>query len=372
VLLAGRALAFYLSKLLVPVKLTFIYPRWHIDAGQLWQHLFPAGALAVAGLLWGLRHRLGRGPLAAYLCFAITLFPALGFFAVYPFRYSFVADHFQYLACAAPLAVLAGGAALAARRASHTASRWLGAPLLVALAGLTWSQAQVYHDVITLFEDTLRKNPACWMARNNLGTLFLKRGQVRKAEQQFRRCLEVKPDHLRARRGLAQALFRQNRADEARAELRCALDLLANQARQARSARQQEEVVKEYLAIGALFERTGDDTEAERLFRLALDVSPDWPMSHFLLGNALAKRGRFPEAIPHLRVMAEAFPDNPDGLYYLAQALHAVGQGKEAAAAARRALRLAEAEGNEPLAAAIRQRFAPLVAPAGERPGSPE
>ena len=33
---------------------------------------------------------------AASLCG--TLFPALGFVNVFPFRYSFVADHFQYLA----------------------------------------------------------------------------------------------------------------------------------------------------------------------------------------------------------------------------------------------------------------------------------
>jgi len=34
----------------------------------------------------------------AFVYFVITLFPVLDFFDVYFFRYSFVSDHFQYLA----------------------------------------------------------------------------------------------------------------------------------------------------------------------------------------------------------------------------------------------------------------------------------
>jgi hypothetical protein len=109
VLIAGRALWFYAGKLVWPVNLTFDYPRWRLDAAVWWQWLFPAGALAMVAALWFARKRTGRGPLAAVLCFAVTLFPALGFIDVYPFRYSFVADHFQYLACIGPLALAGAG-----------------------------------------------------------------------------------------------------------------------------------------------------------------------------------------------------------------------------------------------------------------------
>ena len=105
-LIAGRAVWFYLYKLLWPANLIFIYPRWHIDATAVWQYLFPAAFLLAAVLFWRLRSR-SRTPLAVLLYFTITLFPALGFFNVYPFRYSFVADHFQYLACIGPIAAAA-------------------------------------------------------------------------------------------------------------------------------------------------------------------------------------------------------------------------------------------------------------------------
>ncbi len=107
-LLAGRALWFYAGKLFWPAHLTFIYPRWEIDAGAAWQYSFPLGIAAVLVALWFFRARIGKGPLAAVLFFGITLAPALGFANVYPFRYSYVADHFQYLASIGLIALAVG------------------------------------------------------------------------------------------------------------------------------------------------------------------------------------------------------------------------------------------------------------------------
>ena len=108
-LIAGRAPWFYLGKLLWPEPLMFFYPRWHLDAGAWWQWLFPAALAGSMALLWIARRRIGKAPLAAMAFFVITLFPALGFVDVYPFRYSFVADHFQYLASIGPIALMAAG-----------------------------------------------------------------------------------------------------------------------------------------------------------------------------------------------------------------------------------------------------------------------
>ncbi len=118
-LIAGRALWFYLGKLIWPSPLIFIYPRWDLNPAAWWQWVFPVAAAGLLLLLWRLRRELGKAPLAALLFFAITLFPALGFFDVYPFRYSFVADHFQYLASMGPIALAAGGIAMLTARATR-------------------------------------------------------------------------------------------------------------------------------------------------------------------------------------------------------------------------------------------------------------
>jgi tetratricopeptide (TPR) repeat protein len=383
VLLAGRAFWFYLGKLVWPVPLTFIYPRWHLDPGEAWQYLYPAAAVALIGVLAWAHTRLGWGPLVACLCYAITLFPALGFFDVYPFRYSFVADHFQYLACAAPLAVLAALGTWAAGRVSPAAGRLLArlllglskddpavAPLgvvatgllagllLATLGGLSFAQAWVYRDAVTLFQDTLAKNPEAWMAHNNLGSVFLTRKQFQEAEQHFRACLELKPDHRGARRGLARVLFSQGRTREARGELRVTLEALAARAREATTDREKHALAQEYVKIGVVEEGMGDKNEAERLFRVALEVSPDDALAHFHLGDALASRGRFADAVPHLRAAAEAEPRSADYHYFLAQALQGAGKKTEALATAQEALRLAEAEGNVSLKNALLKRFA--------------
>src|SRR5262249_15930336 len=156
---------FYAGKLVWPTALTFSYERWNIDARIWWQWLFPAGVLAVIFLLWCLRRQLGRGPLAAVLFFAITLFPALGFINVYPMRFSFVADPFQYLASIGLLVLFSVIFLGAARLCLSQRTRWiLGGVLLASLGVLTWRQTLVYRNLETLWRDTLAKNPKSYLA----------------------------------------------------------------------------------------------------------------------------------------------------------------------------------------------------------------
>lgn len=130
-LVAGRAIWFYLAKLLWPAQLCFSYPRWNIDTRAWNQYLYPLAVLAVLAGLWRLSRRK-RGPLAGFLFFAGTLFPALGFFNVYPFLYSFVADHYQYLATLGILVPLAAGAnSWAGRLTAGPWTRALAAGLLL-------------------------------------------------------------------------------------------------------------------------------------------------------------------------------------------------------------------------------------------------
>ena len=66
-LIAGRALWFYVGKLVWPTELVGVYPLWEVDVGDPLAWLFPLAAAAVAALLWFARDRFGRGPLAGAL-----------------------------------------------------------------------------------------------------------------------------------------------------------------------------------------------------------------------------------------------------------------------------------------------------------------
>ena len=200
-LIAGRAMWFYAGKLLWPTTLMFVYPRWEIDAGAWWQYLFPLTAVALVLGLWLLRHRLGRGPLVAVLFFGGTLVPVLGFFNVYFMRYSFVADHFQYLPSIGLLALFAAGLA---RLGSHfmggsqVAHGLGGGGLLALLAALTWQQAAAYRDPLTKWSNILAKNPECWMAWVNRGCVHRDRGDMEQAIADLTRAIEVKADCVEA------------------------------------------------------------------------------------------------------------------------------------------------------------------------------
>jgi predicted O-linked N-acetylglucosamine transferase (SPINDLY family) len=121
--------------------------------------------------------------LAGLLFFVGSLFPALGFVNVYPFVFSFVADHFQYLACLGLIVPTAAALALLFSRTARGIVPAVGVVLLAGLATLTWRQTETHHDVFTLYETTIEKNPRCWMAHNNLAEAMAQSGQVSK---QFR------------------------------------------------------------------------------------------------------------------------------------------------------------------------------------------
>ena len=142
-LLAGRVVWFYFSKLIWPADLVFFYPRWRIDASAAWHYAFVVAALALlGGLAWWARLGRGRGLLAAFLLFGGTLFPVLGFVNVYPFVFSYVADHFQYHASLGLFAL--GGAAFAGGvqrgwfGVTRHRPRVIAGGLLLAIGVLSW------------------------------------------------------------------------------------------------------------------------------------------------------------------------------------------------------------------------------------------
>jgi len=195
-LIAGRAAWFYAGKLVWPQPLIFNYPRWTVDAASWWQYLFPLTLGGTLIVLWRLRNRIGRGPLAAALFFVGTLFPALGFFNVYPMRYSFVADHFQYAAGIGMLVLLVAGAELLLSGSGIGASGRCAVFMLLATvaAALTWSQGRVYRDRFTLFSDTIAKNPASWLSYANRGRDYALAGRDDLALADLEKALALKPD----------------------------------------------------------------------------------------------------------------------------------------------------------------------------------
>ena len=300
-LLAGRVPWFYAGKLLWPFDLMFSYPRWKIDSGEWWQYLFPAGLVALAAG-FGLLARRNRGPLAALLIFAGTLFPVLGFLNVFPFRYSYVADHFQYLASLAIIVPVTSALTLAAGRVSlnKTAAAALCALLAGALGLLTWRQSGIYTDQETLYRETIARNPGSAFAHNNLGTvLFLTPGRLAEAIAEFQTALRLQPDSPEVHESLGNAMAATpGRLPDAIAEYRAALRLRPDFAD-----------AHDNLGI-ALSRMPGRLPEAIAEYREALRIKPDFAEAHSNLANAFAQiPERLAEAIAEYQAALRIAPE---------------------------------------------------------------
>ena len=300
-LLAGRAIWFYLGKLVWPADLLFVYPRWHVSQAVWWQYLFPAAALLVLVLLWGLRRRW-RAPLAGWLFFVGTLFPVLGFCNVYLFIYTYVADHFQYLASLGIITLASAGAALLLERWGlwHRPGGYvLCLGLLAGLGSLTFQQSRMYGDIETLYRVTLAGNPDCWMAHNNLGMTLADQGRIDEAIVEYRHSLKLNPNFAKTHNNLGKALADQGRRDEAIQQYRRALELSPD-----------EPMFRN--GLGKVLVDLGRIDEATAEFQRALEVNPNYPSAQNNLANILLKHGEFDEAIPHYRRALELRPDYAD------------------------------------------------------------
>ena len=325
-LIAGRVVWFYLGKLLWPFELSFIYPRWAVSQTVWWQYAYPLATALVLVLAWRSRDR-SRAPLAALLFFGGTLLPVLGFVNVYPFIFSLVADPFQYLASLGLITLAAAGGAVLARRVDRPWTTAVAALVLVGLATLTWRQARLYHDRETLWRDTLAKNPACWLAHNNLGKLLLERGRIAEAKQHFRQAIGVRPEHTEAHLNLGVAQAKTGKVSEAIVHFQRAL-------------RFKPDYAMAHNNLGLALSKTGRRAEAIGHLQEALRLDPDYYEAHYNLGLALIADGRPAEAAGHLQQAVRYKPDYAKAHYALGQALLRLGRLAEAAEHYEEAVRL--------------------------------
>jgi len=325
VLIAGRALWFYGGKLVWPGDLNFVYPRWVIDAGAWWQWLFPAAAAGAVLALWIARARIGRGPVTAVLFFAGTLAPALGFVNVFPMRYTFVADHYQYLACIGLITLAVAAVAEILRQ--RTTRLVLAGAVLAGLCVMSWQRCEAFRDEETVWRDTLAKNPGCWMACNNLGLSLESNGDPADAYTLYVRALQIKPDYADAHINLANLLGRAGRLPEAAEHFEEASRLEPGNPRAP-------------YDYGLALAQAGKWREAIDRYEEALRVQPRYADAHNNLANALSQVGDVTGAVIHYEAALGIDPDFAEARNNLAVLLASQGRTQEAIAQYREALHI--------------------------------
>jgi protein O-mannosyl-transferase len=319
VLVASRAIWFYLSKLTWPSNLTFIYPRWDIAPTHLFNYAWLLAGVIVCVAIYFLRRYAGRSVEVAAGFFVATLSPVLGFIMLYTFRYTFVADHYQYLACIGPIALASAGLVNFADTFKNSRTLIFSSALCVValLATLTWRQAAMYGNIETLWRTTLSRNPSCWMAHNNLGIVLFEKGQLDDAIAHYRTTLQMQPNFWDADYNLGTALLGKGQVEEAIFFCDKAVRMQSN-----------DPDAQVSLANALLQKRRIDDAIVH--YQKAVAIRPDYFLARYGLGHALLEKGKFDAAIEHSRAASLIQPNNADCHTVLAIALDEKGQTAEA------------------------------------------
>jgi tetratricopeptide (TPR) repeat protein len=317
-LIASRAFFFYLGKLAWPARLTFNYPGWDVSRFHPADYLWLLAVLLLAAVIYLARRQLGRGPEVALLFFVSVLSPLLGFVGVYTFRYTYVADHYQYLACIGPLALFAAGCDWAAKGRRYV-SLVLPACILMVLSWLTWSQAHIYQSGEALWLDTIHKNPGSWVAENNYGIILRQRNERQLALGHFQRSYQLAPNNPEAARNLGLCYLELQQP-------RLALPYLEQAARiHPRDLQGARNLSRALLQAG----RPADGIDK---LKDVLALDPNDGKAHMLMASALLAQGHYDEAKSHLHETLALQPDDIEAQTQLANLslqLHQYGEAAE-------------------------------------------
>jgi tetratricopeptide (TPR) repeat protein len=325
-ILAG-AFWFYTSKLLLPMDLAPIYPRWDVSANIPWFSALLAAFLGLTGILTYYRRKIDKWTLWGMLFFAINLALVSGLIPFGYMTHSFVADHFLYLPMVGVALIIARAVEKLFHRLGTDSisgkSLMVGLYLWVAALGVvSVHQTWLWRDPLSMWEATLKANPDSFAANNNLGFLLMTRGEYDRAltllkkaselvpsmdvpyfnqgevyrltgdnagaKKMYKKAIWINPRHVGARVNLAEIMWKEGKEDEAIEYLKKSIT------RNPRSGKLLNE-------LGLLYYYQGKEEDSLKEFTRAIELDPLLPVPYIQKGVILLSRGRPDEAIPLLK-----------------------------------------------------------------------
>ena len=325
--IAARSVLHYGQQVAWPIEQIFFYPRF--DPGLGPQSVAAISICAtVAGLIMVLAYLGKRGPFAGIAFFVGSALPALGFLNVYPHRFSFVADHFVYIPIVGLLSVFWSFLLwlvdwlqfkTAARRAVVVL------PLILLLGYYAHSVSNylpVFATPITLWEDTINKNPSCVAAMQNLGLAYADAGRTQEALRILKEAAEHDFDRYQTMNsiGIVEGMLGQRKeAKDAFLE----------------STRLNPDSPRAWVNLGNLIlssraQEPGGDwklNEARAAYQEAWGIQPDY-LPAFGLGTIFYEKGDLQESAKWFARAAEQRPQDLDARFNLAQCYFEMGESQ--------------------------------------------
>jgi tetratricopeptide (TPR) repeat protein len=302
-LIAGRACWHYLGTFAWPQQLIFIYPRWNVaELSLLW--LAAAGILpsALGAYALATRRPWAMALLAGGLIYGGFLFPVMGFFNIYFMRFSFVADHFAYLALLPLSALVGAGVSILVAKFDESLRpvSWAIATLpCVLFALLSFQYSKHYHDEQATWRETVRLNPNAWIGWNNLGYLLAQEERYDEALEHLREAIRLKPDYEEAYNNTGFVLLQLGQPAMAIAPLREAM-------------RHRQPYFDAMMNLANAYAESGNLPEGLALYEQLAKALPEDAVIHKNRASLLVASGRRAEAVESLKRAAALDPSDQE------------------------------------------------------------
>jgi tetratricopeptide (TPR) repeat protein len=267
--------------------------------------------------------------------------------SVVPLVQQTAAEHRMYLPLASVIVLVVMGLyAVIGRRA------WLvSVGLAVLLIGLTVRRNEDYRSALSIWTDTVAKQPDNARAHNDLGYELYKSGRLEESIAHYLEALRLEPNDASSHFNLATALLQEGQLPEAIQEFRQALQLglddvrvhnnfglaLVQQGRTADAIEQYEAALRLDSGSAEVRNNLGDALlqmgrlpEAGRQFEAALQIDPNSAETYNNLGTVSVRNGQMDKAVQYFREAVRLKPDYADAHYNLGAVLLHSGQMEEA------------------------------------------
>ncbi len=291
---------FDVGHLVWPLGLGEFYDRTYVLRPDASNFVLPLAGVVVVALALAWLAKQSRQAAFACAWLLIPLLPLLDLAAL-P-KGDFAHDRYLYL----PSVGFSMLAALALRRFAvgrreawgAPAGQWLvAAGLAVTLGFSTAYQSRIWKNDLALASYGVAiaaANPLAW---NTLGRAWAARRFFYEAEKDFAKSLALEPMATGPNYNLAYLCFQEGRLSEAEVYLNHAIALNPTDSRQ-------------FVLMGRTELALARLGEAERMFRRALELSPDAAGYHFMLGTVLRLEGKLPAALEEFKAELARHPED--------------------------------------------------------------
>jgi protein O-mannosyl-transferase len=286
--LAGLTTSFYFGHIFWPWPLLPMYAAWKVDPPS-WLDVLPWIAwLALLAWLWSRRAAFGRHVLLGLGFFLLMIAPFTGLATQSYMYFTWVMDHFLYIAMIGPLGLVVAGVNefLCGNSIARRAAVGVLATFTIAVLG--WQSrayAAQWREGETLWTYTVQKAPSVWLPHYNLGNAYRRDGRLDDAIVQYRESIRLQADFDWSHNNLGISLAQNP-------------DTLP---------------------------------DAMNEYRAAIQLRPNFAEAHNNLANALARTGHAEEAIPEYQAALAAQPGMIAARYNLALAYLSLGRKAKAA-----------------------------------------